>query len=173
MQKVKLPHQIDPVKSALQRSDYEGVVNTSDMVRLNNIVVSSDDYVEANVQFLKDEQGLTVFRGSLMTSVELLCQRCNEAFKQNLNVEFCYSPVQGEDEFDSLPEAYEPVEVDEHGMVNLLQLFEDDLMVSLPLVPRHAEAECTVTESDMQFGQLKPEDERPNPFAVLKELKRD
>ena len=72
-----------------------------------------------------------------------------------------------------LPEAYEPVEVDEHGEVNLLQLFEDELIISLPIVPLHAEDACTVTEDDMTFGKRKPEQERQNPFAVLQELKRD
>ena len=173
MQKVKLPHQIDPIKSAVKRSDYQGVVATKDMDRLNNLVVSSDDYVDASVQFAKDQQGLTVFRGNLSVAVNLVCQRCNETFKQPLSVDFCFSPVQRDEELEVLPEAYDPVEVDEYGMVNLLQLFEDELLVSLPLVPRHAEDECSVSEDDMQFGKLEPEHERPNPFAVLKELKRD
>jgi len=173
MQKVKLPHQIDPVKSAAKRSDYVGVVATADMDRLHNIVVSSDDYINANVQFLKDQQGLTVFRGNLNVTVSLICQRCNNPFDYELDIEFCFSPVQGVEAIEVLPEAYEPVEVDEYGMVNLLQLFEDELIVSLPLVPRHAESDCPMSKSDMQFGKLEPEHERPNPFAVLKELKRD
>lgn len=173
MQKVKLPHQIDPVKSAAKRSDYVGVIAAKNMERLQQVVVSSDDYINVNVQFIKDEQGLTVFRGRLGVVVSLLCQRSNEVFNHELNIEFCFSPVQGDEDYDSLPTAYDPVEVDEHGMVNLLQLFEDELIVSLPLVPRHPEADSRVTDKDLQFGTLKPENERPNPFAVLKELKRD
>ena len=173
MQKVKLPHQIDPIKSAAKRSDYVGVVATSDMVRLSDIVVSSDEYIHVQVQFTKDQQGLTVFRGSLKTSVSLICQRRNEPFNYELSAEFCFSPVQGEEAIETLPEAYDPVEVNEHGMVNLLQLFEDELIVSLPLVPRSADSDGTVSKDKMQFGKLEPEYERPNPFAVLKELKRD
>jgi uncharacterized protein len=91
-----------------------------------------------------------------------------------VHVDFCFTPVQGPDIDElELPEAYEPVEVDEHGEVNLLQLFEDELIISLPIVPLHAEDACTVTEDDMTFGKLKPEQERQNPFAVLQELKRD
>jgi uncharacterized protein len=173
MQKVKLPLQIDPVKSAVKRSDYVGVIAARNMERLQQLVVSSDDDVSVDVQFIKDEQGLTVFHGKLDVTVSLICQRSNEIFNHKLNVEFCFSPVQGDEDYDSLPTAYDPVEVDEHGMVNLLQLFEDELIVSLPLVPRHPEADSRVTDEDMQFGKLKPENERPNPFAVLKELKRD
>jgi len=171
MQKVKLPHQIDPIKSAIKRSDYTGVISAKEMERLTDLVVSSDDWVDVTIQFLKDEQGLTVFRGSLSVTVVLICQASNNPFEYPINVDFCFSPVQGEEEMELLPEAYDPVEVDCYGMVDLLQLFEDELIVSIPLVPRQAESECPVV--DRQFGKLKPEEERPNPFAVLKELKRD
>ena len=173
MQKVKLPHHVEPVKSALKRSDYEGVIATKDMARLMGSVVSSDEWVEVKVQFEKDAQGLTVFHGTLDTAVVLLCQRCNEAFDCPLHVDFCYSPVQGQQDAEALPEAYDPVEVGDHGEVSLLQLFEDELILSLPIVPFHAEEVCTVTSEDMQFGEIEPEQKQPNPFAVLKELKRD
>ena len=173
MQKVKLPHQVEPVKSALKRSDYEGVIATKDMARLMGSVVSSDEWVEVKVQFEKDAQGLTVFHGTLDTAVVLLCQRCNEAFDCPLHVDFCFSPVQGQQAAEALPEAYDPVEVGDHGEVSLLQLFEDELILSLPIVPFHAEEVCTVTSDDMQFGEIEPEQKQPNPFAVLKELKRD
>ena len=173
MQKVKLPHQVEPVKSALKRSDYEGVIATIDMARLMGSVVSSDEWVEVKVQFEKDAQGLTVFHGTLDTAVVLLCQRCNEAFDCPLHVDFCFSPVQGQQAAEALPEAYDPVEVGDHGEVNLLQLFEDELILSLPIVPFHAEEDCAITSDDMQFGEIEPEQKQPNPFAVLKELKRD
>ena len=173
MQKVKLPHQVEPVKSALKRSDYEGVIATIDMARLMGSVVSSDEWVDVKVQFEKDAQGLTVFHGTLDTAVVLLCQRCNEAFDCPLHVDFCFSPVQGQQDAEALPEAYDPVEVGDHGEVNLLQLFEDELILSLTIVPFHAEEDCAITSDDMQFGEIEPEQKQPNPFAVLKELKRD
>ncbi|GGW76818.1 23S rRNA accumulation protein YceD [Alteromonas halophila] len=175
MQKVKLPHSVDPVKSAVKRSDYSGVFATKDMERLCGAVVSSDDWVTAEIQFEKDAQGLTVFHGYLETQVTLICQRCNGEFAHPLHVDFCYSPVQGQSQFEleQLPEAYDPVEVDDHGMIELLQLFEDELILSLPIVALHAEEACSVGQDDMQFGEIESEQEQPNPFAVLKELKRD
>ena len=175
MQKVKLPHTVDPAKSAMKRSDYRGIMVSADMERLSGAVVRCSDYVDAEVQFEKDAQGLTVFHGHLATQVTLLCQRCNGEFDYPLNVDFCFTPVQGEEqpEDDLLPEAYEPVEVNDHGEVNLLHIFEDELLLSLPIVPLHAEKECSVKKDDMTFGKIEPDQEQENPFAVLKELKRD
>ena len=175
MQKVKLPKQIDPIKSATKRSEYRGIILTADMPRLRDVVADVADEVDVEVKFKKDEQGLTYFDGRLSCSASLLCQRCYDVFAHQINVSFCFSPVQGADkeEHDELPDAYEPVEVDDHGEINLLQTFEDELILSLPIVALHAEEDCKVKADKMSFGVIEPADERPNPFAVLKELKRD
>ncbi len=174
MQKVKLPKTIDPVQSANKRSEYSGVFNTADMPRWNSVIVSGAADVAVEAKFEKDAQSLTLFHGTLDTTAQLICQRCNSLLEQPVHVDFCFTPVQGSDIDElELPQAYEPVEVDEHGQVNLLQLFEDELIISLPIVALHAEDACSVKEEDMTFGILEPEQERQNPFAVLQELKRD
>ena len=97
------------------------------MERLSEAVVRCNDYVDAEVQFEKDAQGLTVFHGHLATQVTLICQRCNGELDYPVEAEFCFTPVQGEEQEsdDIIPEAYEPVEVNDHVEVNLLQIFED------------------------------------------------
>ncbi|MDG1469032.1 MAG: 23S rRNA accumulation protein YceD [Glaciecola sp.] len=174
MQKVKLPKTIDPIKSANKCSEYSGVFNASDMPRWQAAVVSCGDVIHVEAKFEKDAQSLTLFHGTLDTTATLICQRCNSLLEQTVHVDYCFTPVQGPDIDElELPEAYEPVEVDEHGIVSLLQLFEDELIIALPIVALHAEDACTVTKEDMTFGILEPEQERQNPFAVLQELKRD
>jgi uncharacterized protein len=175
MQKVKLPKQVDPVKSANKRSDYRGVVLAADMPRLLGSVVAVDEHIDVEIKFSKDEQGLTYFQGQMACLTSLLCERCNEVFEHQIDVNFCFSPVQGvEDENKAeLPEVYEPVEVDDQGEINLLQTLEDELILSLPIVALHAEEDCSQKRDKMSFGKIEPVAERPNPFAVLKELKRD
>ncbi|WP_100641100.1 23S rRNA accumulation protein YceD [Alteromonas facilis] len=173
MQKVKLPQNIDPVKSAIKRSDYVGVIATKDMVRLLDAVIRCDEYANVKVKFEKDAQGLVIFHGSVSVDVSLSCQRCNGELAHSLDLSFCFSPVQGVEQADEIPEAYEPIEVNEYGEIDLFQLLEDELILGLPLVPLHAEEQCSVKPEDMTFGQIAEEPTRENPFAVLKELKRD
>ncbi|MBT1065036.1 23S rRNA accumulation protein YceD [Bowmanella sp. Y26] len=173
MQKVKLPKQLDPVKSAMKRSEYFGVMVPKDMVRLQQAVAEANQDIEIEVRFNKDAQGLTFFEGYLATEVSLICQRCHGTFAHHLDVSFCFSPIKPDQDTDEIPEAYEPVEVNDHGEVNLLQLFEDELILALPIVAFHAEKDCKVSEDEMSYGVIEPVAERPNPFAVLKELKRD
>lgn len=174
MQKVKLPKQVDPFKSAAKRSDYEGIMLAKDMQRLSEAVGEVLEDVRIYVKFDTDAQGLTYFDGKLKTKVSLICQRCNDPFIHEIDSCFCFCPVRaGEDMIDELPEKYDPVEVDEYGELDLLSLFEDELIISLPIVAMHPESNCRVGESDMKFGEIEQEEAKPNPFAVLEKLKRN
>jgi uncharacterized protein len=175
MQKVKLPKLVDPVKNATIRSDYRGVVLSSEMPRLLGAVADIAKEIDVEVKFAKDEQGLSYFQGHMACLTSLICERCNEVFDHPLDVSFCFSPVQSvkEEVEDELPDVYEPVEVNDQGEINLFQTLEDELILSLPIVALHAEKDCKQKRDKMSFGKIEPADERPNPFAVLKELKRD
>ena len=45
-------------------------------------------------------------------------------------------------------------------------------MLTLPLVPMHDPEHCEVSVAEQVFGKLPAEAEKPNPFAVLANLKR-
>jgi uncharacterized protein len=173
MTNVKLPKKLDPNKSAQLRSKYDGVYLANEMLRYSSAVVAVQAEVPVKVEFLKDAQSLTYFSGEMRSQVQLICQRCNQVFDHSVYAEFCFTPVQGTEQIDLLPDAYEPVQVDDHGEVNLFELLEDELILSLPIVPLHSQDECSVKAENMQFGKIEPEPVRKNPFAVLKELKRD
>ena len=173
MTNVKLPKKIDPIQSAQKRSTYDGVYLADQMKRFTDAVVAVEAEIPVKVEFLKDAQSLTYFKGEMRSQVQLVCQRCNEIFNHSVYTEFCYSPVQGSEQENDLPDAYEPVEVNDHGEVDLFHLLEDELILSLPIVALHSQDDCAIKQDDLQFGKIEPGPERINPFAVLKELKRD
>lgn len=173
MQKVKLPKQVDPFKSAAKRSGYEGMMLAKDMHRLKEAVGGVLEDVTISVKFDTDAQGLTFFEGRLQTRVSLVCQRCNDSFEHIIDTHFCFCPVRDAEIMEEIPERYDPVEVDEFGEIDLLGLFEDELILSLPIVAMHKEEDCAMGKNDMSYGEIEPEESKPNPFAVLKELKRN
>lgn len=141
------------------------------MTRLSDSTQGVKDDVSIYLSFAVDEQGLTVLYGKATANVELQCQRCNDNFEHGLEVEFCYSPLGRRAQAKDFPEAYEPVDVDENGEIDLYQLIEDELILALPQVAMHDEADCNVAAQDLVFGEIPLADERPNPFAVLESLK--
>jgi uncharacterized protein len=91
-----------------------------------------------------------------------------------LNLNVCNS----EEELQELPDTEDGIVMEEDGL-NILDVIEDELILSLPLVPAHADVNCnlflnalTQAEIDVQ-GKDKNSalNDKPNPFAVLATLK--
>lgn len=172
MQKVKLPLTLDAVRTAQKRLDYVGVYTVEQVARVAEFVVSVDSDVQVSLSFNIDNQRLAVINGSAQVDVTLMCQRCQKPFEHQIHTTFCFSPVVNDEQAEALPEAYEPIDVDEFGEVDLLAMVEDEIILVLPIAPVHDSEHCEVSEADMVFGKLPEEAEKPNPFAVLASLKR-
>ncbi|MBR0573163.1 23S rRNA accumulation protein YceD [Pasteurella atlantica] len=173
MKKVKLPLTINPKKDAQHRMDYKGFFLKDALGRLDELVgnVQSDAQVTLSLDI--DSQGLTVMKGTANVEVELECQRCGNPFSQVLDCTFSFSPVSNMNQADNLPEIYEPLELNEFGEINLLDAIVDEFILNLPLVPKHNYEHCEVSVAEQVFGEIPDEEEeKPNPFAVLANLKK-
>ncbi|QLB13570.1 uncharacterized protein EV697_10512 [Bisgaardia hudsonensis] len=173
MQKVKLPLTTDPVKDAQRRLDYDGYYSISQLPRLAESVSKVLSDAQVSLSFFIDPQKLVVMKGQATVEVELECQRCQNPFIQTLSCDFIYSPVSNLDQADELPEIYEPIEFNAFGEIDLVGIVEDELIVTLPIIPMHSSEHCEVSVAEQVFGEL-PEElaKKPNPFAVLASLKK-
>jgi len=170
MQNLKLPITIDPNRSAQRRLMCEGFFELSGMNRLLDACNAGVGQVQVGAKFHVDELGLTVMSAKASASVTLTCQRCNELFEQDLEANFTFSPVKNEEAEAELPSYYDAIELDENGEVNLRELVEEELILMIPLIPRHELEDCKAS-ADSVWGELPEELEKPNPFDVLKQLK--
>ncbi len=174
MQKVKIPRVVDPGKAAQKRLDYDGIIQVSLFKRLAESVESVKRDAEVSLSFEIDEQRLVVISGKANVEVDLECQRCNEIFTHQCEVRFTYTPVRSERSEMDTPHEYDLVDLNEYGEVDLIQLVEDEFILGLPQVAMHDEADCSVNSNNLVFGELPKEieEEKPNPFDVLKSLKQ-
>ncbi|EST85057.1 hypothetical protein ECC1470_09924, partial [Escherichia coli ECC-1470] len=67
-------------------------------------------------------------------TVTLECQRCGKPFTHQVYTTYCFSPVRSDEQAEALPEAYEPIEVNEFGEIDLLAMVEDEIILALPVV---------------------------------------
>ncbi|TLX46614.1 23S rRNA accumulation protein YceD [Pseudoalteromonas phenolica] len=173
MQKVKIPITLDPCRAAQRRLSYDGVVQLEELSRLEQVVQDQTGEIAVDIHCSNDEQGLVVIRGSFRAHLTVICQRCNGDLGLDLEHDFAYSPVKAGDESDHLPDCYDVVELDEEGEINLRQLIEDELILAIPIVPTHDEASCAYSEEPASFGGVVATESKPNPFEILKQLKKD
>ncbi|GLX76800.1 hypothetical protein tinsulaeT_01400 [Thalassotalea insulae] len=170
MQNLKLPITIDPYKSAQRRLECQGLFAISEMNRLLAVSEINSEQIEVKFNFDVDELGLVVISGKGSATVNLTCQRCTDAFEYLLEIDFSFSPVKNAEAAEDLPSYYDAIELDENGEVNLRELVEDELILAIPLIPRHDFKDCQ-SPADSVWGKLPEEHDKPNPFDVLKKLK--
>ncbi len=107
---------------------------------------------------------------SLQFEANMICQRCllEMPFELKLNFNYLVVPEMKAQSIDFVDESYDDAD-DEFDLLpasqsmDLIALVEDEIILALPISPLHAENCVALT---LQSG------EKPNPFAVLKNLKR-
>lgn len=103
--------------------------------------------------------------------VVLTCQRCLLDFDYHLDTDNMVLVVDNELDLEvdaDDPDALERILASTH--LNALDVVEDELILSLPYVPFHEQ--CPELPEALKNQVEEAEDEKPNPFAVLSQLKK-
>lgn len=101
-------------------------------------------------------------------AMSVQCQRCLKALPVALAVDRDFRFVAGEDEAAALDEQLEEDVLELTRSLDLRQLVEDELLLALPLVPRH---EACPTPLPLLDDEPLADEVRDNPFAALSALK--
>lgn len=117
----------------------------------------------------------------LDVDVGLQCQRCMQGMLQHLQIETDLLVVKNEAQAVALGQDENYV-VAEEGWFQPQSVIEDEVLLALPAFPKHADkVDCGSEYGDPQTdaphnehsGNGEGEADRPNPFAVLEQLKRN
>ena len=165
-----LPHKVDPVRFADNGTSLTGKLLVKDMSRLCTSLSNTEGEVTANVIFGVDEQGIRFVRGSFTAALLLQCQRCMKPFDYTISGDFSLGIVQSEEEADELPKGYDPLVVKE-DLLAVQDIIEDELIVSLPIVPMHNEKDCKIKLPFAIDSEETSELSRENPFKVIELLR--
>jgi uncharacterized protein len=108
--------------------------------------------------------------------IHLVCQSCLQDCGLDLSQESRFVMVATEAEADAFPmedDQQEPLVASQH--YDLLSLIEDEILLSLPLIPKHPEGACQPHASSFGAGGGATDTpEKPqNPFNILKNMKKN
>ena len=158
-----------------------GFLAITDMPRLAKEVASinpGDGFAWQMETHFEDSPGsepLQILDLVLNGRLHLVCQRCLQDCAIALDEKRRFILVASEAEADNYPledEEQEPLVASQH--FNLLETMEDEVLLSLPLIPKHPEGFC---EPHATVFGLEDEDEgvdeRENPFNILKNMKKN
>ncbi len=171
MLRERLPIHIDPLRFAETGRLLKGKIPLKGMARLADYLLQTDGEVAVKLEFGVDEERIAYLHGHLTTSFKLVCQRCLGEMEHQLDDDFLLAFVPERKSEMMIPEQYEPFMLDGEP-VYLQDLIEDELILALPLVPKHAqpcvELNPELNDKSADAKGLKEE----NPFAVLSSLKK-
>lgn len=175
------PAQIEPFKWAEQGFTWSGTLPLSRFVRISREAVGSidDQLINIDCKLSMDAYHRIVWLdGSVETTVPMECQRCLETVELPLVLDFHLALVDDESLIERLDEDADFIVLGESeattkgtydapATADLLALIEDELLLLLPLSPRHESCEHKHQPAQEEFV----EEKRENPFSALASLK--
>jgi uncharacterized protein len=165
---------IDSLDFARKGQELHGDAPLSEMPRLQDLLVVPDGQVSYVLRGLTGKDGKHLLELTLEGSCQLRCQRCLQALPYAIKTVSLLMPVP-EIELEGL--STEGGEVEEDGIdcipadprLDVLGLIEDEVLLGLPLSPRHELGVCEAAAGDVSAGA---HEQIKNPFAVLRGLKK-
>lgn len=162
-----LTARLDPWHLCDQRKVIAGSADLATFPRLA-AETSGGGEVRYDLAFGRDDEGRAIVTGSVSATVSLVCQRCLETLPMTLGGPVTLGVVGGLEEMARLPDDLEPLLVTD-GVVVPAGLIEDELLLTLPDVPRH-DGPCGPQDL-LQPAPASADAAADNPFAVLAGLR--
>jgi len=168
-----LPEQLDFQQKAKAGLEIEGRWPIAELPALADLIQPNTGDLKAHLHFDREGKYL-VINGQVEAEVEFICQRCMQPMVTLLKSDFKLAMIIKESQADDLPSCYEPLLVT-GGKQSVAGLLEDELLLVMPLVPRH-EQQCSeyMQQQAQQIAKdaelAEQEKANSNPFAALKDL---
>lgn len=116
----------------------EGEFELAGLERLKGLLNSSEGRVKARLSFRLHNGDTLVIALECEASLELLCQRCLGPVAHVVSEQVDFAVAENEDSLAVLPRGMDLMAL-EGDRLQPAKLIEDELIVSLPLVPKHGD----------------------------------
>jgi uncharacterized protein len=181
---VALPDQLDPWRAVRSGVSFAGSIPLAELPRLSAAVLpdvgAEPSEVSFQLSFARDPDRGAVVTGWARAGVRLRCERCLGEMTLPVDARLALALLATEAGASELTDDLDPLILGE-GTLRPRDLIEDELLLAIPVVPRHPEGECAAplgpgdAESALEampVGRDEPPARR-KPFAALADLKSE
>jgi uncharacterized protein len=165
------PDWISPNRAAEGKRIFSGSIPFSRMKRLAALLVDAKGQATFTAAFRTDMDHRVVIDLQVEAALPLICQASLEAYDEQVIRNSELAVIQDDSEQDELPDSYEPVQT-EKGRLAIASLVEDELLLSLPQVPRKPGLkpfEYSTGGRIVKSEEL-PKGSKKNPFSALQDM---
>jgi len=164
------PLDVDRLSEA--EADIDFAVPLAELPRLRAQLADVAGEVHGRVYFRR-VASIAVAELTLSGTARLVCQRCLGALDVGVQADTSVGLIASEADVNSVPEEFEPVLAPE-GRISVGELVEEELLLTLPIVPLHAGtdggATCVAAGAPRLETNARDEDKTQRPFEQLAEL---
>ncbi len=163
---------IDSLDFARNGKRLSGNIPLAELPRLQDSLYSAEGILEYIITGGVDMHGDPLLDLNLSANCRLVCQRCLGGMDHQLRIntrlmlkDQASLDALGNDEIlaEDEQETFDSILAESH--LDLLELLEEEIILSLPIAPKHPQGICN-TEIGLN-------EQKENPFAVLMKLKRN
>lgn len=154
---------IDSLEFAQSGEHLQGVAEIAALERLHEHLNSRAGQLAWRLDGIADHAGKPALRIGVAGTLDLICQRCLEGYVFDINTD---SILVLDDEDSTRPiddDTVETIPIDR--ALDVTALVEDEVILALPMAPRHPEGKCAARVAN-GLG------ENVHPFAALAKLKK-
>ena len=139
----QLPLKINPFELCERNITLDGQLPLQQLARIAAVLENPTGKVNIQLIFGREKLGRHYIKGHVAATMVLQCQRCGQPVSYDINVEPCLSPVIDDIQAKQLPKEYDPLLTGGES-ISLVELVEEELLLSLPMIPKHEQGKCPV-----------------------------
>lgn len=172
---LKLPSRVDPYRAAERELLLDADLAVKRCERLGDLLSPTHSGIAVHLRFSAGPIGTAIIEGQLDARLLLTCQRCLERFEIAIDTPLRIAAIPNAGIEPVLPAGFDAIVVAAHEELDLIAAIEDELLLNLPPVPRHADrSACEAVMSRLLEPEFDPDatvvEPQDNPFTQLKGL---
>jgi uncharacterized protein len=157
------PSVIDSGEFARSGQELRGSVEVDSLKRLEDVLYDTEGKLDYSVGGSRDKRNRPRIDVRVAGHLHLQCQRCLGLLEHEVTVDSSLLLIEpGAPQDPELDDPEGPDALETSAELDVMMLVEDEVLLSLPISPRHAEGECvsrikdarTLTNSQSAFAQL-------------------
>lgn len=143
--------------------------------RLDEVLADKEGSLDVHLSFDAINEQVIRCQGKMTGQLSLVCQRSLESFPFEVDHTFTMALSDNLALLKTLEEEYAPFLFD-GCTIAPIDLVEEEVLMLLPLVPKKPFRDCKLDKNSAYYQAVSDagsvQTDRPNPFAVLAELKK-
>ena len=156
---------INNIEFAQKALEIHDIIPVFHFSRLADMLAGTKGQLNCRLQGGKDANDAPYIRLLVQGAFSLICQRCLQPFEHEVSIDTHFILVRNESD---MPAPEDEGDEEDYLLIQaempVLELIEDELLLALPIAPRHEEGECS---NESNTGDYR----KPSPFAKLELLK--